>query len=460
MASAMPTRWSTAWRSLRERHGPRRRRSSLGLSAVSSRRSASTVPVVLVVDDLQWAKPGLLDLLDHVSDMSRGAPILVVGMARPEFLSTRSGWGAGRSNSTTISLPALTSASTQQLATELLGPGFDAGLRSRIIAAAEGIPLYVEETVAMLVDEGRLVPDGSGGWVADGDLTEVSVPATIRALLAARLDQLVPPLREVVDAASVVGKTFYPEAVSRLLQDAPDVSERIDALIRSDLITPTDTDLARHEAFGFNHLLTAEAAYQALPKRRRASLHVLAARWFQEQSSDATMGALVAFHLGQAVSYQQELGEGEPDLTDEATRLLLAMVDRSTALGDASAAVGYAGRAVDTAPSISSLAVQARLARSRAARFAGDVPGAFSWARQAEGTADSLGDPGLAWRARIHRSYLQVVGDPGNRVTDTLELCEQAIGELAELEDHAALADAYRLRAMAHHQLGRPGRKR
>ncbi|MEO8328982.1 MAG: hypothetical protein ABI586_03160, partial [Candidatus Nanopelagicales bacterium] len=225
---------------------------------------------------------------------------------------------------------------------------------------------------------------------------------------------------------------------------------RINGLVRGDLVRPNEIG-GVGEAYTFTHLLTAETAYQALPKRSRAALHEQTARWLQSKVPDDDV---VAFHLEQAANYRSELGEGDAALTAEAVRLLLAVADRSTAFGDASAAVSHAERACRLTPVPATLSVQARIAHSRASRVAGDTTAAIEWARQAEEHAKSIDNRALLWRARIQSNYLEAVSDPHYQVSRTLKMCEQAIGELGDLHDEAGLADAFRLRASAYSLLG------
>ena len=316
---------------------------------------AAVRPVVLVVDDVQWAEPALLDLLDHLTDMSRGAPILLICMARPEFLDTRPTWGAQRTHSFTTVLSPLSAADCAELTAGLLGDQVGSELLERVTTAADGIPLFVEEMLAMLVDQGQLEPDPAGGWVPTADLAEVTVPATVHALLAARLDRLAPALREVTDAASVVGKMFYPDAVAVLLDHPDGLDDSVQGLVRADLIAPGTTDFPGHDAYAFTHLLTRDTAYQALPKGRRAVLHEAMARWLSGAAGDGT-AEVVAFHLEQAAGYLTELGQPDPALAEEAARLLQAAADRALALGDAGSAVGLVGRAERLVPDPSRLA--------------------------------------------------------------------------------------------------------
>ena len=166
-------------------------------------------PLVVVFDDLHWAEPGLLDMIDHVSDAARDAAILLICTARPEFLDARAGWAGGKLNATSILLEPLTDAQSESLIANLVGStGLAEEVRSRIVQAAGGNPLFVEQMLAMLIDDG-LIHSIDGRWVATSDHLTVSVPPTIAALLSARLDRLEPEERDLIGRASVVGKVFY-----------------------------------------------------------------------------------------------------------------------------------------------------------------------------------------------------------------------------------------------------------
>jgi class 3 adenylate cyclase/tetratricopeptide (TPR) repeat protein len=416
---------------------------------------AARRPVVLVVDDVQWAEPALLDLLDHLTDMSRGAPILLVCMARPEFQQTRPGWGSARQHSLTVALRPLTDTECLQLAAQLLGPEADTALLDRVVTASEGVPLFVEELTAMLVDDGQLVAAADGGWRVAADLESVTVPPTVQALLAARLDGLPFDLRQVMDAASVIGQTFYPDAVAELVGDDGEVIERVEALVRADLVQPTTTDLAGHDAYTFSHLLLRDAAYQGLTKARRAALHQALARWLQEQPTPTVSPEVVAFHLEAAANYIAELGAPDPGLAEEAARLLLAAADRALAMADATAAVGLAGRAERLVPSRSRFRAEILLTLSDAASEGGDYPNATHWARQAGQIGADLDDEPVQWRARLQEHFVKTWTDPSQKYDDIFPLTERAIKGLTAAGDDRALIAAYLLRADAHKMMGR-----
>src|SRR5262245_42621693 len=234
--------------------------------------SAELAPVVVVFDDLHWGEPALFDLIEHLADFSRGAPILVLCMARPELLDTRPGWGGGKLNATTLLLEPLQPTETATLIDELLPADRDPDpqLRERVRASAGGNPLFVEGMLALLAESG-------GGGLA--------VPATIAALLAARLDQLAPAERTVLECGSVEGQSFHQGPVQAMAPEEQDVAGRLMTLIRKDLLRPDRAVLAGEDAFRFRHLLIRDAAYQALAKADRAQLHERLARWLEQRGT-------------------------------------------------------------------------------------------------------------------------------------------------------------------------------
>ena len=178
---------------------------------------AQTAPLALVFDDIHWGEPTFLDLIEHITGWAREAPILVLCVARPELLDERAGWGGGKFNATTISLEPLSDDECGDLIGNLLGrAALPEEARDRILAAAEGTPLFVEEMLSMLIDDGSLARDGDR-WVATGPLVDLRVPPTIQALLAARLDQLTGDERAAIQRAAVCGKQFHVGAVAALL---------------------------------------------------------------------------------------------------------------------------------------------------------------------------------------------------------------------------------------------------
>jgi class 3 adenylate cyclase len=237
-------------------------------------------PLVVVLDDLHWAEPGLLDLVEHVADYGRGAPVLLVAMARPELVEQRPGWAGGKLNATTLLLEPLDEAEATRLLGALAGPvALPESAARPITRAAEGNPLFLEELLAALVEEGRLRRQ-DGHWVA-ADLADLGIPPSIQALLTARLDRLDDAERAVLERAAVAGQVFEQSAVVELSPPAERhlVPARLEALVRRELLRPARSRLAGDQGYQFRHLLLRDTTYDAIPKQARADLHELFAVW-------------------------------------------------------------------------------------------------------------------------------------------------------------------------------------
>jgi class 3 adenylate cyclase len=230
------------------------------LEALARRR-----PLVLVVDDLQWAEPTFVDLIEHVADRTRDAPLLLLIMARNELLDTRPGWGGGKLNATTVLLEPLPDTDARDLLRHLTAPArLGDGTMERILALAEGNPLFVEEVVAMLIDDGVLSLAVADRSSAD-EPTAIAVPPTIHALIAARLDRLDASERTVIEAASIEGKEFARPRLEALAGDGArgTVDIHLNALLRKDLIRHVG---ASEDTFRFRHQLIRDGAYEGMPK--------------------------------------------------------------------------------------------------------------------------------------------------------------------------------------------------
>ncbi len=402
-------------------------------------------PLVVVFDDLNWAEPTFLDLIEHVADWSRDAPILLVGMARPELLDMRPGWGGGKRNATTIFLEPLSDHDCKALIHNLLGQAaLEASVQARIQDAAEGNPLFVEETLSMLIDEGLLLRK-NGRWVAAGDLSRVRVPPTIQLLLASRLDQLGREERQAIERAAVEGDIFHVGSVEALTarEERGGVSDCLLALVRKELIRPHRATFAGEDAFRFRHLLIHEAAYQAVPKEMRAELHEGCSRWLGQKGGE--YDELVGYHLEQAVRHRLELGpldEHGRELAGRAGELLAAASRRATARGDLPAAVGLLERAA-ALPSDGSHRAEVLLDLGRSLLETGNFARAEEVLRETTEVAATEGDRALMARALLERSTVRFYIERGASIADYLRETRRAITALDEAGDDPGLARAW-----------------
>ena len=410
---------------------------------------AETGPLVVVFDDIHWGAPTFLDLIEYITDWSRGAPILVLCMARPDLLDLRRAWGGGKFNAATISLEPLSDRDCADLIANLLGRAeLPEEAQARILEHAEGTPLFVEEMLAVLIDDGRLVRHGDR-WSAVGDLSEVAVPSTIQALLAARLDRLDGDERAVIQRAAVEGKQFHIGAVQMLLggEGAPDVRPILMGLVRRDLITPDRSLLPGDDAFRFRHLLIRDAAYEATPKALRAQLHEHFASWLVEVAGDhvAEQEEIVAYHLERAYRLLEELGP----LSDEARAMGLRAADRYRACAeraseraDEAAAAALYRHAVDLLPADHPARTQALYELAHSLLVAFEAPAALAAAEDAMSAAAAAGDGLLEWMARLVHTQAQLMVAPHARATHEVQQeFDQALQAFERLGDERGLAE-------------------
>lgn len=381
-------------------------------------------PVILHVDDLQWGEPMLLDLLDHVADLSRGAPILLLCTARPELLEDRPAWGGGKLNATTVLLAPLAASQCETLLDQLDGD-LDREARARVIAASEGYPLFLEEMVALARDRGTL-----------------AVPSTIQALLAARLDRLPVEERELLEHGAVEGEVFHRTSLLTLGDEGPpaELDLRLAGLVRKELIRPHPPTLEGDEAFRFHHLLIRDAAYDGLPKATRAELHQRFADWLEKAGRGlAELDEIAGWHLEQAVRYARELGrDGDPEPARRAAEHLHDAGRRAGSRGDVAAGRNLLERALALAPA------QTALSARIAADLADQLVSRGEYARAEELLALAERDPGAAALARLTRLEWLYYARPDEATTQTSTVA------LAEMRQRLERAGEERGVAMAH----------
>ncbi|MEO8246385.1 MAG: adenylate/guanylate cyclase domain-containing protein [Chloroflexota bacterium] len=421
------------------------------LEAVARRR-----PLVVIIDDLHWAEPTFLDLVEHVADMSREAPILILAVARPELLDVRPTWGGGKLNATTILLEPLSGEQSVVLVTNLLGdPDLARAIHQRVGDTAEGNPLFVEELVSMLIDQGVL-HRGADGWVAEQSLDQISVPPTVAALVAARLDRLEASERDLVGRASVVGKVFHRSAVAELSPPGrrEDLAARLMTLVRKELVRPAASSEVGDEAFRFRHILVRDAAYGSLPKEQRADLHARFADWLERTAGDRLQEyeEVIAYHLEQAHVARSELG-----LMDDVTRgigtraadHLEASGDRALHRRDLTAAVSLFGRAAKLTDDDRRRA-ELYLSIGVAMGELGHVEDALRLFEDARDTAQIAGAELLAMEARLEELSVEQFIDPSVDDTELVAVAEDLKRRAAEAGDiraqiagHVARGGAY-----------------
>ncbi len=313
---------------------------------------AATKPLVLVIDDLQWAEPLLLDLVEHLVQWGSGVPLLVLVGARPELRDTRSSLVTpGGLVADVVTLAGLDAGAATRLAANVIGAtDLPAAVAAKLLATSEGNPLFVAELVRMLVQEGALTREGER-WIVGAGLATLEMPPTIHALLAARIERLRPEERAVLERAAVVGRHFSRNAVAALMPHAAgDLDARLESLKRSELIEPDSGWFLGEPVLRFHHVLIRDAAYRRLLKGTRAELHGRLADWVEARAGDAVEhDETIGRHLEQAHQHLSELGPLDAAgrrLGERAAQRLAAAGRRALAGDDLPLAANLLGRAI------------------------------------------------------------------------------------------------------------------
>ena len=394
-------------------------------------------PLAVLFEDVHWAEPTLLDFIEYLAERARGVPILLVCLGRPELLEGRPNWGGGKRNVSSLMLEGLTGADSEHLI-DAIAVNLPETTRARVLEAAEGNPLFIEQIVAMLAETGE--PDG-----------DVPIPPTIQAVLAARLDHLGPGERAVIERAGVIGKEFWGAAVADLLPDeARDfVHRHLDTLVDKELLQPVRLAAAADDSYRFRHVLIQQAAYAGIPKRLRASLHERVAGWIAARfGEDAPEYAeLVGFHLEQTYRYRAEIGPVTDDdrrLAERAAALLASAGRRAFARGDMPASVNLLGRAVALLPGDDEAVARLLPDFGYALFEVGELEQSKLVLGRAVEQARAAGDRALEWNATVKQLHTLMFTDPESvDVDENIRAAENAIAELAELDDELGLARAW-----------------
>ncbi|MGZ5213110.1 MAG: ATP-binding protein [Actinomycetota bacterium] len=304
---------------------------------------AALAPTVLVIEDLHWADPAMLDFLDQLGDRLPDAPLLLVATARPGLFDARRDWGAGKPNSSTVTLPPLTEDDMQRLLAELLvRTVLPPEAQAPLVESAGGNPLYALEFVRMLADQGSVT-----------DASSIALPETIHALIAARLDALTSAQRSLLQDAAVVGDPFWSGAVASM-HGGVDVAPSLDQLRRRGLIRRASSQtMTGEDELTFTHGLIRDVVYGQIPRAGRATRHLAVARWLEGTAGDRLedRAELLAHHTTEALALSIAAGllEDVTALTRDARRFLLLAGQRQTSI-DVPQAATYYRRALEMTP--------------------------------------------------------------------------------------------------------------
>jgi class 3 adenylate cyclase/tetratricopeptide (TPR) repeat protein len=397
---------------------------------------AAVQPLVLVFEDIHWAEEPLLELIEHLADWVRGAPLLILCFARPELLDVRPGWGGGRVRATAIELDPLAEAESEELVDALLEGTvghLDESVRRSVLEKTEGNPLFVEETVRMLAERG-----GSGAE---------QIPDTVQALIAARIDRLSPEARTVLQRASVMGRTFWASAITHLSADLDDVECVLEDLQLRDFILPGRSTLTGETAYRFKHVLIREVAYGGLAKASRAEYHLRFADWLSERAGDELL-EIRAFHLDHASALLAELDGAPPaDLASTAADVLEEAGRRALAREAYRAARHLLLRAVELGPTL-----ERRWFAARAAFRLGDFIAVQPEMERVRAAAAEAGERKIHGRALTALAELALYRDAD--AVRARELIDEALTVLEDVNHPDTRFEAYAVRALISSWLG------
>jgi class 3 adenylate cyclase/predicted ATPase len=413
------------------------------LEAIASRR-----PLVAIIDDIHVAAPTFLELLDHLLDAVHGAPILLLASARHELFENRAEWAESHDGEQIV-LEALSAQDADAIVDQLLG-GLEAAVRERILTAAEGNPLYVEQIASMLIETDAVRREGDR-WVATTASAELAIPPTVEALVTARLDALDSEERVVIDPASVIGLGFAVDAVVHLVPDdvGPEVPVRLNALTTKQFIRPT---VSEADFYRFGHSIIKDTAYRSLLKRHRAELHERFVDWAEpinrERGREVEFEEILGYHLEQAYRYRTELGPIDERVETTGRRAASKLASsgrRAFGRGDASAAANLLRRGTGVLPHLDPIRIELLTELAEAEIEQGEFEAARSVLDEARAAAATVNDPRLAAREALVGYQLAFVttgsmGDAAARIAAV----DAMIGEFEAAGDLAGLARAWR----------------
>lgn len=390
-------------------------------------------PVVLVIEDSHWAEEPLLDLVDYLIDWLT-APVLILCLGRPELLELRPAWGGGRVRVSSLVLAPLDDEASSLLLAHQLGErSLSIAERARILQAAEGNPLFVEQLLAMAAE--------NPWWDHERD-----IPATVQSLLAARLDRLGPGERAFIERAAVIGREFWPGAVLELLPEAarPSAAQHLRTLVRRGLIQPDRSSLAGEDQLRFHHILIRDVAYRSTPKALRSELHEQFAGWVSQRGEG--FDEFLGFHLEQAVQYRRELGRPDDDTRPLASRAgehLAIAGRRALSRGDPNAGARLLTRSADQFGFSGERRPDVLLELGSALSESGDFRGAEGVLQTSLQQARAAGAESTSARVLIELSYQRALVDPSAGVDGMLDVAERAIEVFERERDDGGLARAW-----------------
>ena len=407
-------------------HGERSQQEIAWAAREWAQLMSQTQPLVMVFEDIHWAEEPLLELIEHITEWVREGPLLIVCLARPELLDIRPDWGGGRVRATAIELSPLARDDSERLI-EVLSDGIDVSPETRrlLLEKTEGNPLFLEEVIRNVEETGE-------------EEAAQSIPDTVQALIAARIDRLSGDSKAVLQRAAVIGRTFWGGALARLAQD--DVYEPInDLLLRDMIVGETRSSISGESAYRFKHVLIRDVAYSSLSKSLRADYHARFSEWLKERAGEELL-EIRAHHLDHAAALMAELdGSPPPDLAREAAAVLHEAGRRALAREANRAARTSFLRALELDPT-----PERRYLAAKAARRLDDLPAVAREMEVVREEAERSGNQRLHGRALTALSDVALMRDAD--VGRARDLIEQAL-DVLDPTDSASRFDALEARS-------------
>ena len=392
-----------------------------------AQRVAQEQPLVLLFEDIHWAEEPLLELIEHLATWVREAPLLILCLARPELLDLRPGWGGGRVRATAIELEALQRGESEELVEALLDGGeLTEQARQALLDKTEGNPLFVEETMRMLAEEGTESVE--------------RIPDTVQALIAARIDRLPAEAKAMLQRAAVIGRVFWASALERLSPELESVEEPLeDLLLRDFVLNEPRSSIRGERAFRFKHVLIREVAYASVSKSARAEHHQAFAGWLKERAGDELL-EIRAYHLDHAAKLTAELNGSVPlELQREAAEALAEAGLRAFAREANRTARHLFVRSVELEPTL-----RRRYLAARAADRLSDLPAVSREMEEVLAAAVGEGDRWTQGRALVTLAEAVLLRRADVQAAE--EMIDQAL-EVFERDDLTGRFRALRARA-------------
>jgi class 3 adenylate cyclase/tetratricopeptide (TPR) repeat protein len=403
-------------------------------------RLAEEMPTVMVFEDLQWADAALLDFIEYLLEWSRGSRLFVITLARPELAERRPNWGAGGRNFTSIYLEPLAPEAMQALLTGLV-PGLAEDLRERFLDRAEGVPLYLVETVRMLLDRGLLVQEGSS-YAPTGPIETLDVPEGLQALIAARLDGLAPEERRLIQDASVLGKVFRRGGIAALSgAEGSGLDALLSSLVRKEVLgLQADALSPERGQYAFLQELVRKVAYETLSKKERKQKHLAAASYIESTwgPGEEEFVEVVANHYLEAYQLVPD-AEDADDIRAHALGMLIRAGERAASVAAPGEAERYFERAAELAEDKAERAGLMERAAIMAAQ-SGRTPRAIEWFQESIEIFESVAmtHPAARVSARL-ASFMWASGRSGD-AAESMERSFQVLSRETPDADSAVLA--------------------